>query len=124
MSKLGGGPGELSGAVGITGTVNTTLSGLFKAMRVTTLNVVDVAAAIPPTPLSERNSITISNLSPTDTIYISSSSSVTADRVDGTTSGHEIGALESFNINITDAIVLYAISATGKTVKIKVMEVA
>lgn len=121
MSKLGGGPG---GPLSIASMPPIVISGLYNAMLVTTLNVVDVAAPIPSSALADRNSITITNLSATDTIYISSSPLVTADRVVGTTSGHEIGPLESFNINITDAIILYAISESGKTILTKVMEVA
>lgn len=122
MSKLGGGPGSVS--TSITSLPPVVISGLFTAMRITTLNVTDTAAALPPAALTDRNSITITNLSSTDTIYISSSNTVTANRALGTTAGHEIGPLESFNINITDAIILYAIAETGKTILTKVMEVA
>jgi hypothetical protein len=122
MSRLGGGPGRSTVTLADGSTV--VVSGLFTAMVVTTKDVTDVASALPLVALADRNSITISNLSTTETLFISSSASVAANRVNGTTAGHEIGPLESFNINITDAIVLFGIAETGKTIKIKVMEVA
>lgn len=101
-----------------------TQTGLFVAGKNTTMNVTDVATALPTTPLSGRNSMAITNLSTSDTLYIGFSTSVTADRALGNNAGWEIGVSEGFNIDIQDNIIIYAIAETGKTIKIKVMELA
>lgn len=99
-----------------------TTSGLKIAMRVTTMNVTSVAAPIPGTALTARNSITIENFS-SEIVYVNQTSSVTADRALGTTAGHEIPPGNGFNIDITDDIILHAICVTGPAL-VKVTELA
>jgi hypothetical protein len=110
---------EISG-----GTIDTVPSGLNEGFRVTTMNVTDVAGAIPPTALANRNAISIVNLDEAETIYCGPTLGVTADRSLGTTAGFEVGPNESFNLDVTDVISIFAIAESGKTVKIKVLEIA
>lgn len=98
-------------------------SGLKTAIKTSTFYVTDVAAPIPGVALLGRNSLTITNLDMSETLYVGPST-VTADRVVGTTSGHEVGPGEGFNIDITDAVILYGIAETGKTILVKATEVA
>lgn len=108
------------------GSVSGTLtpSGLKTDFRITTEDVTSVAASLPSGGnLTARNALAVTNLSTTDTIYIGKPS-VTADRVNGVTSGWEVGPGETFQLDITDAITLYAITETGATVKVKIFEVA
>jgi hypothetical protein len=88
------------------------------------MDVSNSAVLLPTTALLNRNSLSIRNLSNTNTLYVGFTSGVTADSVNGTTSGWDVGPQESFNLDITDDIVIYGICETGKPVKIKVMELA
>lgn len=110
--------------IGGTITGELTVSGLRTAGRTTTMDIPDSAIPIPAAPLTSRNSLSLTNLSPTETIYIGFSTSVTADNVLGTTSGWEVGPNEGFNLDVTDSIIIYAIAETGKTVRVKVLELA
>lgn len=105
----------------ISGTLS--FSGLSESIRITTMTVGDTATALPITSLANRNSISITNKSNADTIYLGSAS-VTADTVVGVTSGWEIPPLESFNVDITDDVIIYAIAETGKSITVKVLEMA
>jgi len=60
----------------------------------------------------------------TDEILYVGPSNVTADNVVGTTSGHEIFPGETFAIDIQDDIILYGRAETGKTIRVKITEVA
>lgn len=112
-------------AVEVEGTVEGSFapSGLRNALKVTTMNITDTAGAIPATALTDRNAITIHNLDVTETIYVGNSD-VEADRDLGTTAGWEILPGSFLNFDITDDITLYGIAESGKTVKIKVMEIS
>ena len=117
---------EIDEALRVTGanfSGSFTFSGLKTAIRTTTMDVGDTATALPAIPLTARNSITVSNFSDEDILYIGNSN-VTADNVIGTTSGHEVNPNEGFNLDITDAIILYGRAPTGKTIRIKVTELA
>lgn len=98
-------------------------TGLNVAIKVSTFTVGDVEQSLPATALSGRNSMVITNLDPVETLYIGPTG-VTADRVIGTTAGHEINAGEAFNIDIQDDITLYGIVESGKSILVKVTEVA
>lgn len=98
--------------------------GLKTAQRITTLNVTDVAAPIPSTPLSGRNMISVQNKSEVDTIYIGNSDVIASDDTLGTTAGWEVGPGESLNELIQDDIILYAVAKLGKTILTKVREIA
>lgn len=99
-----------------------TPSGLRNAFRNTTLDVSTTALPLPATALSQRNSIVIYNLSTTQTLYIGNSD-VTADVVNGTTSGWQVAAESYFSTDITPDIVLYGVYASG-THKVQVLELA
>lgn len=104
------------GSINVEGEV--TPSGLHVAGRVTTMAVSTSAVALPATALTNRNAISVTNLSTSQTLFIGFSSSVTADRAIGTNAGWEIGPNEGFNLDIKDNIVIYGISTGSITVKI------
>lgn len=108
------------GSINVEGTLtgDITPSGLHVAGRVTTMSVSTSAVALPATALTNRNAISVTNLSTSQTLFIGFSSSVTADRAIGTNAGWEIGPNEGFNLDIKDNIVIYGISAGSITVKI------
>jgi hypothetical protein len=97
-------------------------SGLSDSFRITTKDISTTASALPENPLTNRNAISILNTS-SSTLYIGPTDQVTADNVEGTTSGWEIGPNEIWHIDVTDAITLYAIVASG-TARVKILEVA
>lgn len=99
-------------------------SGLSSQGRIITFNVSDTATPLPAVALPGRNSLALTNLSSTDTLYVGFLSSITADRVNGLTSGWEIGPNEGFNLDIRHNIVLYGITEAGKTIQVKLMELA
>jgi len=99
-------------------------TGLHTAGKITTMLVGDTATVIPTTALSDRNSLSLTNMSPTDTLYVGFTSSVEANDNVGILAGWNVGPNEGFNLDIRDNIILYGICETGKTVKIKVMELA
>lgn len=103
--------------------ISTQPSGLSKDWRISTMSVGDVALALPIIPLADRNSIIIHNKSTTDKIYIGKSN-VTADTVVGITSGWEMLPNSYYAIDVKDSIVIYGRCETGKSVIVKVMELA
>ena len=100
-----------------------TFSGFRKTFLTTTMDVGDVAIEMPPVPTVDRNSISVANLSQTETVYIGNID-VTADQVLGTTSGHELPPNESFNLDIAADVILYARCESGKVARIKITETA
>jgi hypothetical protein len=98
-------------------------SGLSTAFKITTVDVSTSAVALPTTPLTDRNAISILNTSGSTTLYIGPDTGVTADTVAGTTSGWEIGPNEIWHVDVTDDITIYAIVASG-TIQVKILEVA
>lgn len=103
------------------GTIDATPSGLQNDFRTTTMLIGDVAASIPATPLSDRNSLSIANLDLAETLYIGDSN-VTADRVVGITSGWEVGPGETLNFDVKDTIIIYGRAESGKSIMVKVLE--
>lgn len=140
LTKLGG-PGQgdnvtithLSGnKVGLdvnvasfTGSISGTFtqSGLQTALKTTCMNVTDIATKLPVTPLANRNALSITNLSGSDTIYVGNSDVIAGDVI-GNLSGWPVGPNEGFNLDITDDIEIYGIADAGKTIKIKIIELA
>ena len=98
-------------------------AGLHVAIKITTMLVGDTQSALPATPLSQRNAMVVTNLDLTEILYVGPTG-VTADAVVGTTSGHEVNPGEGFQLDIQDDIILYGIAPTGKTIKVKVTELA
>lgn len=106
----------------ITGEFHQT--GLNVAGKNTTMYVTDTATKLPAVALSLRNSMGVTNLSPTATLYLGFSTAVTADRAVGNNAGWEVGPNEGFQLDIRDNIPLYGIAETGQTILIKIMELA
>ena len=106
----------------LTGTIEGefTPQGLNVALVVTNMNVTATAGVVPLSPLTDRNSMIIRNLSLSDSIFIGNSD-VTAT---GSTQGWEILPNSFFSLDIKDSIQIYAIAPTGITVPIKVLELA
>lgn len=98
-------------------------SGLSIAFWPTCMDITDVATPLPAAPLASRNSMKITNLSPTDTLYVGNSD-VTADRALGNTAGDEVGPGESYQLDITGDIILYGRCESGKTIRVKIVELA
>ena len=114
---------KVAADVNVMNDIGVTFSGLALAMKVTTMHVTDIANQIPATPLAKRNAIAITNLDSVNTIYLGPST-VTTGRTLGTTCGWEVGPNETFNVDITDGIEIYAIADSGVTVLTKVLELA
>ena len=96
--------------------------GLSTELKNTVLNISTTAAPIPSTALTDRNFIAIRNLSSTETLYIGNSD-VVADESVGSTAGWQVGPNETYNVDITNDIILYGRTASG-TIKIQVQELA
>jgi hypothetical protein len=104
--------------------VTATPAGLRNSFLVTTLDVTSTAIALPTSPLTDRNAMTIRNLSATDSLYIGPANTVTATETVGTLSGRKILPGEDFNIDVKDTVVIYGIAESGKTVRVQVFEVS
>lgn len=113
------------GTVTITGAVTGSFqpSGLSTAGRNTTLDVTTVAIPLPLSALTGRNALSVRNLDVSTILYVGFDTSLTADSINGTTSGWQVGPNETFNVDIQDDIVLYGIVSSG-TIKIQVQELA
>ena len=121
---------EILNALRVTGSVTGSFTGTFTpsginiAIQTKTIDVDDTAGqALPATPLTDRNSMVVHNKSTTDVLYVGPST-VTADSVIGSTSGHEVYPGETFAIDIKDSVILYGRAETGKTIRVKVTEIA
>jgi len=110
----------------ITGRLQTdaTASGLKVAISHTVQNVTDVAAPLPTVAQSGRNSMEIFNPGTNvDTIWIGNAT-VTADFVVGTTSGRPVAPGETYTLDITDLITLYARAEAAKIIPVLIVEFA
>ena len=97
-------------------------SGLRTSLDHTTLDVTNVTVALPLAPAVGRNSMEVYNLG-ASTIWVGNAT-VTADSVVGTTSGRPLASGESYALDITEDIILYARSAPATTNRVLVMEFA
>lgn len=111
-------------AVRICGELNASIHGATGPFLVTTKTIPDTATLAVASPLANRQSMSIRNLETTNILYVGPSALVTADSVTGTTSGWEVGPNEDFHIDIDSTQVLYLIAETGKTVQVKILEIA
>lgn len=100
-----------------------TFSGLSEAIKISTLSIGDTVTALPTTALSNRNSISIQNKSSTETLYVGPSN-VEANSTVGGNGGWEIPPQEALNFDIKDVVTIYAIAPTGKTILVKILEMA
>jgi len=98
-------------------------SGLSQEIKITTLEITDTAAAIPTTNLTNRNSISIHNLSATEILYIGPSN-VASGRTVGGNGGWEVLPGEALNFDIANDVTIYGIAESGKTILVKVLEMA
>ena len=100
-------------------TISTVFSGLRVRVKITNLIITDIASPLPPIALANRNSIMIENRS-ADPIFIGEADVAAS----GIKEGWEIYSTSVFSTDITDQIVLYGIAPAGKTVNLKIMELA
>lgn len=103
------------------GTFST--SGLSKELKITTMDITDTATKLPTSALADRNALSIHNKSSTEILYIGNSD-VEANNDLGTTAGWEVPAGQKENIDLKNDIEIYAIAPTGKTIRVKIMELA
>lgn len=96
-------------------------SGLSVAIKVTTITVGTTEVALPATALSGRNSISINNKDSTTTLYLGPTG-VTADDA-ASTGGWEVPPQFTFGTDITDAVTIYGIVASG-SITVKILELA
>jgi hypothetical protein len=99
---------------------NVSFSGLRIRFKITNLTITDVATAIPATALANRNSIIVQNRSQIDSFFLGESDVSNS----GAFEGWEVDATSFFATDVTENIVLYAIAPVGKTIDIKIMELA
>ena len=112
-------------AIRTTATGEFSQSGLSKGIKTRCFLVTDVATPIPPTSLSERNTILFRNHS--SNIVFIGDSNVSATRITGDdTGGYEVDPNSTFTVDIkaTTLSTLYAICESGKTAICKTMELA
>lgn len=102
---------------------NFKLTGLNIGMRTTTMEIGDTPEAIPATAFPFRNAIAVLNLSEADTLYIGDET-VTSGRALGTSAGWEVGPNEAFNVDVTDGVTVWGVAPAGKTILVKVLEIA
>ena len=105
-------------------------SGLKNGFKITTIEITDSASKLPTTPFSDRNALSVHNKSSTDILYLGPDNTVTADTVVGVTSGWEVPVNNKVNFDIKDIdpqsvnINIWAIAPTGKTITVKILELA
>lgn len=91
--------------------------------EITNTTVTDAATDPIPVPLDSRAAISIRNRSDTDTIWFGKNALVTADDATGT-GGWDILPREDFNFDIDESTPFFLIAATGKTPRVKIIEIA
>jgi len=91
--------------------------------EVTTLDVGSaVAVKLPTNALSGRKQISILNNSETDTLYIHSRNTLTADSVVGTTSGWPVFPQSILNEEIEGTIDIWGLAPSGATIRVTIKE--
>jgi len=95
-------------------------SGLRIRLKISNIAITDSASPIPAIALADRNSIIIQNKDPLETLFIGESDV----EASGASEGWEVAPTSFFSTDIKNNIVLYGIAPTGKTINIKVMELA
>ena len=96
------------------------LVGMNTAILITNASVSDTATALPSSPLTNRNSLIVYNKDPVEKIYLGPSNVAAS----GSLEGWIVDPESYFSVDITDDVVLYAIADAGKTVAVKIMEMA
>lgn len=98
-------------------------AGLSQAIKVTTMEVMDTPTLIPSLALMDRNSISIQNKSSTEILFLGPFS-VEANSTIGGNGGWEVPPQEAFNFDVKNVIPVYGIAPSGKTIIVKVLEMA
>ena len=104
-----------------TGTFSPT--GLNTAIKITTMDIGDTETLLPISALDGRNSFLIRNFDTVETLYVGPTG-LTADNVIGTTSGWDVPKNSYLPMDVTNNVPLYGIAPTGKTIRVKIMELA
>lgn len=115
---------ETGDAIPVTGSFSATSSYAAPTgpFLVSVATITDVSSNPIPVPLTDRVSLSIRNLSTTDTVYIGPSIGVTADNT--ATGGWDIGPGEDLHLDLNDANLFHAITPTGTSAQIKIMEIS
>ena len=95
-------------------------AGLRIRLKVTNMTISDVASKIPAVPLADRNSIIIQNRDSGEIIFLGESDV----QASGVLEGWELSPTSFFSTDITEDIEVYGIAPAGKTVNLKIMELA
>ncbi len=98
-------------------------SGLSTAIKISTETISDVASPVPLVSLVGRNSISIQNKSGSEILYVGPSN-VEANSIVGGNGGWEIPPSEALNFDIKDTVIVYGIAPAGKTILVKILEMA
>jgi len=106
-----------------TATGTFTPSGLSTDFKTTTLLVGDTETALPTTPIVGRVSISIRNLSSSNSVYIGLTGVTAGDGI-STTNGWNLDPNSSFNMDLAADIVIYGICTGGNTAIVKIAEVS
>lgn len=97
-----------------------TPSGLKVAIKISNVTVGDTPVALPVTPLTGRNSLMIYNRDPVEKMYIGDATVAAS----GINEGWIIDPDSYLPFDISDSIALYAVAPSGKTLNVKIMELA
>ena len=103
-------------------TGNFGVSGPTGPFKITPVTITDTASNPIPTPLTNRVSVSIRNLSAITTIYFGSALTVTPDNT--STGGWDIGPGEDFHLDLDDSNLFYMIAPATETAVVKILEIA
>ena len=101
---------------------NFGVSGPTGPFKITPVTITDTASNPVPTPLTNRVSVSIRNLSALTTIYFGSALTVTPDNA--ATGGWDIGPGEDFHLDLDDSNLFYMIAPSGESAVVKILEIA
>lgn len=111
---------ESGSEVPVTGSFG--VSGPTGPFKITPVTITDTASNPVPTPLTNRVSVSIRNLSATTTVYFGSALIVTPDNA--ATGGWDIGPGEDFHLDLDDSNLFYMIAPSGESAVVKILEIA
>jgi hypothetical protein len=89
---------------------------------ITPATISDVSSNPIITPLTNRVSVSIRNLSVTTTVYVGPTSGVTADNT--ATGGWDVGPGEDLHLDLDDSNLFHMITPATETAQVKIMEIA
>lgn len=114
---------EAGQEIPISGTFTATTGAPTGPFKITSATVTDVSSNPIIVPLSNRVAFSIRNKSQTTTVYVGTTSAVTADDVNGTC-GWELGPGEDLQWDLDDGNLFHVIAPAGETAVIKILEIA